>query len=206
MSAHALIWGYVLRMNSAFHINPLSSPAGDVSGSALEFWGADLALRIWLWLSQIYSHYARASQSPLAARLLRSTFLREAYSPFRAAQVGSCQGQACHCGSCKTISGQIINPRPNRHRRRMIARRARGIMPLTRYMGLYLRPLLPTGLSPTQYLEAELRISPLGRLQSYNWKYHVHDFFRRGAMKARAGLGCACTQVSALCDARLSPD
>lgn len=192
-------------MNSAFHIDPLSSPAGDGGTTASEFWGTDLAFRIWLWLSQIYAGYARAPQSPLAQLLLGSTFLRDPYSPFQiaAAQLNC---QECHCGQCETVSAQETDRATPRHRRRMTARRKRGIMPITRYTGDFLRPLLPRGLTRTQYIEAVLRISPLGRLQCYDWNYHRHEFFRRGAIKARAAMGRVCAQLGALCHAPLCLD
>lgn len=205
-------------MNSAFHIDPCSAPVGDDATPTPEFWGAGLALRIWFWLSQIYSHYASAAQSPLAARLLGSSFLRGAYSPFQLANQTARHCEEGHCESCGGVRAQHSpqdpphnteppeNLTPNRHRRRMAARRERGILPITRYTGDFLRPLLPRGLTRPQYIEALLRISPLGRLQGYDWNYYRHAFFRRGAMKTRAAIGHACAQIAALCHAPLCLD
>jgi len=99
---------------------------------------------------------------------------------------------------------------PARHRRRMIARRARGIRPVARYDWAGMRRFLPNEdqkrLTHTQFLERKSKLVPVGRFQVYDWLYHsygassvtIHDMFNSlGAFRD----GCA-----RLCPAPLRPD
>jgi len=52
-------------MSFTLHIDPLSVPADDVSGSTSEFSGLSLLARIWMWLTQIWGRetFTDAAQS-----------------------------------------------------------------------------------------------------------------------------------------------
>ena len=162
MYAPLRIWGYCVGMKNAFHTDPLSSPAGDVSGSGSEFWGADLALRIWIWLSQICAFSMGARQSSLAQRLLGSSQLLEAYTPFQKA----CRPQPL-CAVCGQDCTAAEAREPFRHDRRMIARRARGIRPVGRYTLYNIMRFLPQafaeGLSRRAAVRMARRLVPLAR-------------------------------------------
>jgi len=100
--------------------------------------------------------------------------------------------------------------RPGRHRRRMIARRARGIRPVGRYTCCGLAPLIPNSpcspLTRFQYLERCAKLAPMSRFHIYNWNY-VSLGLRKSAINFTVVyLGLFAAHCVPLCAAPLKPD
>lgn len=76
-----------------------------------------------------------------------------------------------------------------RAQKRMEDRKTRRALPPGRDLSA-LRPLIPRALgaplSPTQRLERYTHLAAMSRFQVYNFLYYRHDFWRIGAVKARA--------------------
>lgn len=87
------------------------------------------------------------------------------------------------------IARMMPAPPLGRAQKRMEGRKARRTIPPGRDLGA-LRPLIPRALgaplSPTQRLERYTRLVAMSRFQVYNFLYYRHDFWRIGAVKARA--------------------
>jgi len=98
-------------------------------------------------------------------------------------------------------------PATPRHRRLEMARSARltNGVPVGRSTA-GLRPLLPRGLSRTQYLEACCRLSSMGRFQIYDWLYYRWEFWNIPALRARNVFGVFTPLIARQCHAPLKPD
>ena len=141
-----------------------------------------LLTRIWLWLSQLCS----GAFMPEAGIRLASGIWDDAARP-----------------NLNVFTGTTP---PNRHARRMIARRARGIMPASRYAWRGMAGPLKAGAS-VEELRAWAKLKcRKGRFQSVHMKYYIRAFFKRLALARRFSLGLDSAQVSGLCHAPLSPD
>jgi len=134
-----------------------------------------LTVRIWMWLSQIWG---------------RESFCAAAEAVF-------CLGDEDALNTAPPF-------RPNRHMRRMIARRARGIMPASRYayygMGGPLRP----GVSLAERYDWVIKRCRKTWFHTRHWKYYVIAFFRRSAF--RRARKCAAPSQCVLREIMLSPD
>lgn len=100
--------------------------------------------------------------------------------------------------------------RPARHQRRMMARRARGIKPVSRYICAGLAPLIPNStkkpLTRTQYLERCCKLAPMSRVHIYVWHYPKHAFLKIITFRALNRLGVFTPKCELQCPAPLTPD
>ncbi|MDA8708429.1 hypothetical protein N9M10_03550 [Hellea sp.] len=196
-------------MNAALDISPSSSPVRDVSGAMPEFsnhgfWGADLALRIWLWIAQLCTLSLKPRRTSLAQGLLCSTQLRDIYTPFQTAQRRKAAAAKAMAENAVTIDAAASKPavkrhtlKELRHSRRLGARQARGIVPVSRYSVHFIRQYLIRGMSSRRARYYALRLSHILPV-----KVHVRfcpRFLSLITDKAAA-------QIIALCGAPLSPD
>ena len=69
------------------------------------FWGADLALRIWLWIAQLCALSLKPRRTSLAQGLLGSTQLRDIYTPFQMAQRRK-------AAAAKAMAAKAVSHRP----------------------------------------------------------------------------------------------
>ena len=93
----------------------------------------------------------------------------------------------------------------NRHERRMIARRRRGIVPASRYGYYGMGGPLRAGYSLAELQDWARHRYALGWFQHINVKYYLNAFFRRAALWL-ARKSTAMSQLSCDCPAPLSPD
>ncbi|MDB2437401.1 hypothetical protein N9W89_01680 [Hellea sp.] len=196
-------------MNAALDISPSSSQVGDVSGampefSNHEFWGADLALRIWLWISQLCALSIKPRRTFLAQGLLGSTQLRDIYTPYQMARRRKAAAAKAMAAKAVSLDSAASKPAVKKHKiqelrhdRRLGARQARGIMPVSRYSVHFIRQYLIRGMSSRRARYYALRLSHILPV-----KVHVRfcpRFLSLITDKAAA-------QIIALCGAPLSPD
>ena len=104
------------------------------------------------------------------------------------------------------LHGYVVTRGPNRRQRKMRARRARGIMPASRYPKYAKIGPLPCGISPAQLLEHVKRCKYMRSFRTSHWKYYVIGGFYRRAMKVRFCLGVVTAQEGPDSNAPISPD
>jgi len=182
-------------MNAALDMSPSSSPVRDVSGAISDFpnhgfWGADLALRIWLWIAQLCALSLKPRHTSLAQGLLSSTQLRDIYTPYQSAQ----RRKAV---AAKAVSLNPAAPKEPRHSRRLGARQARGIVPVSRYSVHFLRQYFIRGMSEKRAIRYAKRLSHILPV-----KVNVRFCPRFLSMIA----DFASVQIFVICGAPLSPD
>jgi len=191
-------------MNAALDISPPSSPVRDVSGAIPDFsnhgfWGADLALRIWLWIAQLCALSLKPHHTSLAQGLLGSTQLRDIYTPYQKAQRR--KAAAAKAVSLKPVAAKpavkTCEPKEARHSRRLGARQARGIVPISRYSVHFLRQYFIRGMSEKRAIRYAKRLSHILPV-----KVHVRFCPRFLSMIADT----AAVQILVICGAPLSPD
>jgi len=187
-------------MSLELHIDPFSSPVGDVRVTAPDVQpdvsGIHFMLRIWAWLSQLCSvGYGGGSVSYLSARDERAAGLGGAYS-FTAndAEIG---GPRMFTAIYREL---------NRRERHMMARRKRGIRPASRYAWRGMGGPLPAGLSVAELRAWAQGHCRTGRFQAAHSKFYSLSFFSRLAAIAGFTLGLFTPQISGICRAPLSPD
>ena len=191
-------------MNAALDISPSSSPVRDVSGSMPEYWGADLALRIWFWISQLCALSLKSRHTSLAQGLLSSTQLRDFYTPYQfaqrkkaaAAKVMATKAVAKNPATLKAAVKKN-NPKEPRHSRRLGARQRRGIVPISRYSVHFLRQYFIRGMSERRAIRYAKRLSHILPV-----KVHVRFCPRFLSLI----IDTLAAQIIAICGAPLSPD
>ena len=195
-------------MNVALDISPSSSQL-EMSAElyqnfqTMEFWGADLALRIWLWISQLCALSLKPRRTSLAQGLLGSTQLRDIYTPFQMAQRRKAAAAKAMAEKAVSLNPAASKPavkkqklKEPRHDRRLGARQARGIVPVSRYSVHFIRHYLIRGMSSRRARYYALRLSHILPV-----KVHVRfcpRFLSLITDKAAA-------QIIALCGAPLVP-
>ena len=167
-------------ISSSLHLHGVNPTGVSISDYA----NVGLVVRIWMWMS----HLCGATLfSDLGVSLPRF-----------------------HCGPSDMLRLEelrlhTVSRPPNRHGRRMTARRARGIMPSSRYRCFGAAGPLHQGSSPSVMRDWVRRRGTKGRFQSVNWRFYVKAFFRRAALWDSRK--CAATsQELCTCRAPLSPD
>ena len=204
---------YVLNMSSALHIAPLSSPVGDVwvSMSSFSQGGATPSIVMWSPIQQLVVEVEEAepeTRKPLvsgpgisepsiidpdmASLSLLSRIWLWLRQMWAFGFCGAAEDVFCLQGEEPLRDGRRY--RPNRHARKMRARRARGICPPSRYARYGQGGPLRAG-----YSAAELRGWARGRYPRswFHWnhyKYYIKGFFR--LMALRLSRSCA---AQALC-------
>ena len=186
-------------MNAALDISPSSSPVRDVSGSMPEYWGADLALRIWLWIAQLCAFSLKPRHTSLAQGLLGSTQLRDIYTPYQSAQrrkAVAAKAVSLNPAASKAAVKKAA-PKEPRHSRRLGARQARGIVPISRYSVHIIRQYFIRGMSERRAIHYAKRLSHILPV-----KVNVRFCPRFLSLIADT----AAVQILVICGAPLSPD
>jgi len=196
-------------MNAALDISPSSSPVRDVSGAIPDFsnhgfWGADLALRIWLWIAQLCALSLKPHHCSLAHGLLGSTQLHDIYTPYQLAQrrkaaTAKAMAEKAVAKNPATLKAAVKKntPKEARHSRRLGARQARGIVPISRYSVHFIRQYLIRGMSEQRAIRYAKRLSHILPV-----KVNVRFCPRFLSLI----IDTAAVQILAICGAPLSPD
>ncbi|MDB2438342.1 hypothetical protein N9W89_06470, partial [Hellea sp.] len=150
------------------HITPPSSQVGDVSGSMSDFWRGIFLTSVWMWTelfckSALAQKTGELSPEPLtmAERFARLGFQDVSAMPY--------------------LRLYKTSVPPNRHRRRMIARRKRGIAPPSRYAYYGQGGPLRARLSRAELRHWAKHRFADGRFQWFNYKFYLEAVFRRTA-------------------------
>jgi len=174
----------------------ISLPPETDGGSLSEFWRGVFLASVWMWTEL----FCKAALAQKTGELSPEALTRPLSLAERCARLGFQDISAMpYLRLYKT------SVPPNRHRRRMIARRRRGIAPPSRYAYYGQGGPLRAGMSLAELRHWAKHRFPDGRFQWSNYAYYLKAVFRRaGFWRARK-----CWLVSlmhAICPAPLTPD